>query len=188
MDRLHGGYSMSEANQKISNLKIPMSCKETGRWYYKQTAIQNFACDLAKFTMGFKTLEGLAFVPMPPSKRRDDPDYDDRVFCACLTASTHTKIPTFDILEQKTSHKPYHEGNTTRNIEMIQSNLLVAEDAIPDDIYAIILVDDVLTTGAHFVACSNVIESAYPTKIICGAFWAKQVTYEAETAEELGWF
>jgi len=83
MDRAHGGYGESKANQRISNLK---STKESIsrtpiRAQYKQQAIDQcaydmanfFAIDAEKFPNLNKQTTSLLLVPIPPSEARDNP-------------------------------------------------------------------------------------------------------------------
>ena len=39
----------------------------------------------------------------------------------------------------------------------------------------IVLIDDVITSGAHFAACKRKIRTNYPNMDIVGVFWAKSI-------------
>src|SRR3982751_3520461 len=71
------GYSHSETNQLISNLKKPVTERGTPRWPYKERAIERFAKELVPL---LKIADEKYFIaPVPSSKRVDDPQYDNRL-------------------------------------------------------------------------------------------------------------
>ena len=82
-------------------------------------------------------------------------------------------------LESITDTIPYHSGTIHRNIQDIKSNI-VFHGFDPNrvnqyDNIEIAIVDDVITTGAHFKACQELILEQYPHAAIYGIFLAKTV-------------
>ena len=71
------GWSHSDTNQLILNLKIPIDLRGTNRWYWKGRAIIDAAAALNQALNG--PLAGNTFVQIPPSACRTDPAYDDRM-------------------------------------------------------------------------------------------------------------
>ncbi|MDI1352726.1 MAG: hypothetical protein PSV35_08200, partial [bacterium] len=72
------GFGHSPMNQLIFNLKKPMDKKDTSSWQYKETAIKT----IADAIIGLKQWEKLkqyTWIPIPSSKVREDPAYDDRL-------------------------------------------------------------------------------------------------------------
>ena len=62
---------------------------------------------------------------------------------------------------------------------VIQDNLILMDGAYRlCDYDGCLLVDDVLTTGAHFRACKEVLQNEYPQMIVIGVFWSKQLPDE----------
>ncbi len=73
-----GGFAASETNQLILNLKKPMERRHLPDWHYKGRAINTAADDLKRL-LGRNGIDALTFVPVPPSKAKADPAYDDRL-------------------------------------------------------------------------------------------------------------
>lgn len=71
------GWAHSATNQLILNFKIPVNWRGTNRWPHKQRAIRTVA-DLFSARIGPR-FEELTLVPVPPSKLKTDPEYDDRM-------------------------------------------------------------------------------------------------------------
>ena len=180
MTRKRGGYDASDANSKISNLKKSPACKGQPQWRYKELAIEEFAHDIQGLFNNLppNQLDHIALVPIPPSKELSDPLYDDRIVQVCTKAAQGSGLRFADLLHNKSSVDSYHTSSKQRTVEDIIQNLYIAAP-IPNNIRAIFLVDDVLTTGAHFAACKDVLQKAYQNTYgvnlpISGIFWAKQ--------------
>lgn len=106
---------------------------------------------------------------MPTSSPVDDEFYDDRLVRLCeKAAEINRSVRVADVLHSKKRLSPSHQGGP-RDVETITDNLSFKGfgNEIPD---VVILVDDVLTTGAHYVSCRNVIRRNYPGVLLIGAF------------------
>jgi len=75
------GYQYSDTNKLIINLKKPMERRGLAEWRYKRLAIADAGRQLreAVDALNPQWLSMATVVPMPPSKIRSDPMYDDRV-------------------------------------------------------------------------------------------------------------
>lgn len=173
MSYVKGGFGMSEANQRVFNLKKPMERRGLPDWHYKQEAIAVFGHDLASFLakMPLRQHEAV-IVPMPTSKRRDDPLYDDRLVQACEIASELVGVPILDCFEVGESVSPSHMGGT-RSVDAIRENLAIPEARQLERFDVCVLVDDVVSTGAHYAACWELLASVSPDLAVLAAFWAK---------------
>ena len=69
------GYEHSECNQLVFNLKKPMKYRGSGQWAYKTKAIERCA-QLIRPNVA-NILGQISFVPVPPSKVKDDEGFDD---------------------------------------------------------------------------------------------------------------
>lgn len=188
LDRTNGTYQASYANDRIDNFK-----KDLKRWHdrpdvlkYKWRAIDEFARDLADLFGGeLRGIVGqfdLALVPMPTSIAPTEPFYDDRLVRLCeRTATIVGNIRVADVLHARAGTQSAHKGGT-RDVRTIAANLVFDGFGrnIPE---VVVLVDDVLTTGSHYVACRDAINSAYPGILVLGAFLSihrsRFVDYEA---------
>lgn len=179
MDRLHGGYDRSKANQRIVNFKKKPEHHDRSDWKYKKPAIHQFAHDLTRHLARFKQApENAVLIAIPTSRRKDHPFYDDRLVQVIRIAADNTGMhwaDPFDVCKTVTSS---HAGGT-RKVSEISSNLRIADDIhITCNYPYILLIDDVITTGAHYIACKNALSRIFPHARIAGLFWAKQLPSE----------
>ncbi len=72
------GYQHSETNRLILNLKKGMDRRDKRDWRYKGMAIRQAGGTFAA-VLNERTLDDYTFVPIPPSKAREAPGYDDRM-------------------------------------------------------------------------------------------------------------
>jgi hypothetical protein len=71
------GFSHSATNSVIANFKRPVTYRGTPSWRHKIRVINSVA---AAFSSNIgQAFEKLTLVPVPPSKLRTDPEYDDRM-------------------------------------------------------------------------------------------------------------
>jgi len=80
-ERVSGAsYLESATNQLIANLQIPMNQREANPWRfrYKAPAVRYSAQALSALIPADWRDNG-TFVPIPPSRVKDDPDHDPRV-------------------------------------------------------------------------------------------------------------
>ena len=170
-----GGFQASEANQLISNFKKGVDRKDNiYEWRHRIHAVNKFALELSN-----ALAKNIILANIPSSKCLSDPEYDNRfedMFLVLKKLRPDLKIenPISSIVSVVASH---HGG--TRNPEEISENLVWKgfEDKIPRHI---VLVDDVLTSGAHFKACKELIQYHCPQTIVSGVFWARRVGSENE--------
>jgi hypothetical protein len=72
------GFAYSSTNNLILNFKIGVEHRGTARWRYKEQAIREAAGAFA-VAIAAGALAESALVPVPPSKAKDHPQYDDRM-------------------------------------------------------------------------------------------------------------
>ena len=72
------GFAFSTTNQLIFNLKKGIERRDKPEWQYKERAILTAAAAL-RASLNDKARQMLTFVPVPPSKAKTDPLYDDRL-------------------------------------------------------------------------------------------------------------
>ncbi len=133
----------------------------------KYLAIEHAAAALGA-TIPSSWLAGCClFVPMPPSRSSDDPAYDARVLATLMAVSPPIAIG--NILRQ------------TRNTTALTKGLapwVRAErlrcGSVPVETSVVIIVDDMLTSGAHFRAAEMVIRSMKREVAVCGLFLTRR--------------
>ena len=161
-------YDYSETNQLISNFKIRPELRRTNRWYYKNQAIKKIAFEIRSLD-----LKGITVVPVPPSKCKNDPKYDDRLI------QVLKKVPVSDfreLISLNYSLEASHQSTARTSIEELIDAYTINEtlfEPIPD---TLAIFDDVLTTGRHFKAIKTILQRYFPSStIICGLFIARSI-------------
>lgn len=165
------GYSFSSTNSLISNLKKKPSTKGTAQFKYKGQAISECASGFGK-AINSAWLEGATLVPVPPSKIKADPEYDDRILQVCKQIPGAKDVRELVTLRQ--SHEPFHEGQRM-NVEELQALYQIDEGAANPPPTRIAIVDDVLTNGTHFKAVKALLQQRFPGVPVVGFFVARRV-------------
>lgn len=176
-DHVEGGYSQSTANQLIFNLKKPIDRRGMHDWHYKGEAIARFTADLTAFLRSIGGARyAIALAPMPTSKNRHSESYDDRIVQVVQNAAEAVGVPWLDCFEVDGDIVPSHLGGS-RNPQVLEKSFRLNQSA---DYLAncdtCLLVDDILTTGGHYIACKNLLLSKFPHLRVVGVFWAKHQT------------
>lgn len=166
------GYSFSETNNLIYNLKKPTSKRGRGEWQYKLNAIKQAANIFSQGLLATAVQQAM-FVPVPPSKAPGDPEYDDR-----MSQVIRAMAPNIDIRElvtMKASVKASHERIDRPSPDDLYAGMTVNQALVKPPKKLIIVVDDVLTTGSHFRAVKRHLAEVYPAATIVGLFVARRV-------------
>jgi hypothetical protein len=181
-----GGWQAGETNQLILNLKKTPDRRGKPEWYYKEQAIRRVGSELrvAFLSGGEKWLDGAVIVPMPPSKTKDDAGYDDRVVRVAQMMCQGTRAAAREILSQRASTDAVHLQEQTRDVDALANNFEVDESQCEPVPPRIAILDDVLTTGAHFVAAKRVLAQRFPKAHIIGLFVARRALVKEESTSE----
>jgi hypothetical protein len=171
-------YTFSDANSKINNLKKSPLLRDTPQWRFKTRAINLFAQVFSETIPGLGDINNMTFVPIPSSKARDHEEYDPRMSLVLAKI----KLDGFDyreLLYNETSRASFHTASNRRDIDELEANLRFDEDLIQNLGDTIVLVDDMVTTGASFCACRNVILNRFPGKQVIGLFASRRTFPDA---------
>jgi predicted amidophosphoribosyltransferase len=169
------GYKYSKTNQLILNLKI--SPRDSHRLTHKRKAIEQFAEEVIDLCEQLSQPNRLYYlIPIPPSKSKTHPEYDDRIEqVARLIEAKFQNVTCLPLLFSQYDSQSSHTSNAHRNPQEIYQSIAV--DSNLCSIYQaggrFIVIDDVLTSGAHFSAARQHLIETYPEANISGLFWAK---------------
>lgn len=167
------GYAHSPGNSLISNLKKPVERRGRVEYRFKEQAIRTSAQILhSAFLQAPAIMAMTTLVPVPPSRERGDPGYDDRVMQIVSQAVQGVQAEVMELVTQQGSYAASHLQGSGGRMKPDQLRSLYRVIGAPRPV--VILVDDVLTTGSHFVACRDVILAAYPTTRVIGFFVARR--------------
>lgn len=163
----HGGYTASEANSLISNLKKAPSTRGTLQWKHKIRAAHKFASEIVSVLP-----DGATITFIPTSKTPDDPEYDPRF--DMVAENLRDLNPTIRVdtpIGRQRSVPAAHRSWETRKIECVYQSLAWQGFVIVPKF--VVLVDDVITCGTSFRACKQLILEHHETMMVYGLFWAK---------------
>jgi len=168
----HGGWHAGETNNLISNLKKGLDQRGKPGWRFKAKAIQQAGAEL-RGAISRRWLNGAAIVPMPPSKAKTHPEYDDRVLQIAKIICMSTNAAVRELLIQTRSMTAFHSTEEKRKIQALANAWEIDEDLAEPEPEKIGIIDDVITTGAHFVAAKRVLGERFPDAQIVGFFVAR---------------
>ena len=169
------GFSASHDNDVMCNFKhdpvrYPPGTRAND---YKMRAIEECAGHIASFlNTNRDAFQGLdvVLVPMPTSQPRGSELFDGRIDIACKKARCLAPwVKVCKALDVSSSLEKSHLGGT-RDVDLLSKSiscLPIPSSVVPT---LAILVDDVLTTGAHYAACKRVMRAVNPEVDTMGLF------------------
>ena len=169
----------SPTNRLVSNLKKKMNRRGEADWRYKSQAITKCGAAFGLMWDRQQLLQpGTMFVPMPPSRARGDTAYDPRIMDILnIINRPNRSIDIRDCLSFDGRYAASHDSNDRPDPDALYEALQFDENAgrrrdLPG---TVILFDDMLTTGAHFIAASRKISGVFPNVPIIGHFIARRL-------------
>jgi len=168
------GYRTPE-NSHIHNFKKLMTQKGKSDWHYKTEAIEIIAKLFRSIYIPMLNLEEWTLIPIPPSKCIEDPLYDDRMTKLLKRSCLGMACDIREVILTIESREASHTSSSRASVAEIRNNLFLDQDQVDELRMNIILFDDVLTSGAHYLACKNIILEKYPDANIYGMFIARRV-------------
>jgi hypothetical protein len=173
----HRDFTFGLANDLISNLKKPVDRRGRPEYHYKTGAINQCSHYLAS-TLKDDWLRVATLVPIPPSKDRQNPLYDDRVVAICrgICARKPYPIDIRELVEQQVSIQAAHESPDNRpSVDDLRRIYRINEQIADPEPRAIGVIDDVLTAGSHFRAMKDLLARRFSNAPITGIFIARRV-------------
>ena len=176
------GFAYSATNNLVYNFKKTIDKRGLAEWPYKGQAIEQAAAAL-RANFDDAALGNLTFVPIPPSKAKSDPLYDDRLTRMLSQMCRQPQVDVRELIVQAQSTEPVHDAETRPSPEDIEALYTIDETLAQQPINRIAIVDDVLTTGSHFRAAKSILAQKFPTTNIIGLFIARRVPETAEIGD-----
>jgi hypothetical protein len=171
-------YRAGGLNQLILNFKCRPSAARANpqRERYKRHAMTTLAHWL-RLAVSRTEAEQSTWVPIPPSKSLDDPDFDDRLSQTLGLAFDSYDVDVRGLLYQARNTAPDHAADMRLSANMLFDLLHVDVAALRAQPIRerIALFDDVLTTGKHFKCCERRLKQLLPCVPIAGVFLFRRV-------------
>jgi hypothetical protein len=176
------GFSFSATNQLVLNFKKSVDRRGRPEWQHKERAIREVG---EAFAGAIKAawLAGVTLVPIPPSKEKNDPLYDDRMLRMLLSIPATQPLDIRELLIQRQTMDAAHDADIRPSPDEIAAAYQIDEGRCEPAPNAIALFDDVITTGAHFVAARRVLLRRFPQVQIIGFFIARRVPETTDFSE-----
>jgi len=167
------GFTFSETNALIQNLKKPMDRRTRPEWRYKTWAIERSA-QMLREALPDEWVTQVTFVPVPPSKTRDHAEYDDRLLQILQKVGEGRNLDIRELVVMTENIDPAHLTDDRRSVRELVQRMRLERSLVNPAPSAICVLDDVLTTGAHFKAAEAILRIAFPQTPLAGLFLARR--------------
>lgn len=172
-------YKGGPTNQLVFNFKCKptVAAAKPYRAQHKEQAIQTIANGVRR-VIGQQYAERYTWVPIPPSKAIDDPDYDDRLLHMLRLAFQGYDADIRPLIHQTESTPADHEQEARLTRDALRAVLQVDMASLLSAPLrnGILLVDDVLNSGKYFKESERRLRQAIPDDVaIAGLFVARCV-------------
>lgn len=168
------GFAYSASNNLLLNFKKGMDRRGRPEWRYKTKAIQE-AASAFRAALADGDLDQLTFVPIPPSKAKGDPLYDDRLVQMLHSIRPTPPLDVRELVVQTESVVPAHERDERPGPRDIEALYRIDNTLLERCRQTVAVVDDMLTTGAHFRAAKSVIVRELVEATVVGLFLVRRV-------------
>lgn len=170
-----GGFKAGPVNNMIDNLKKPVNSHPNIRTH-KKMAI----CGVARLITASlpSELNNATFVPIPCSKEKTDPLYDNRLtqILKIVQKTSNLNIDVRELVKRKISREPLHfSGSNRRTPEDQLEELEIERDLLSPPPSKICIFDDVITSGASFKAMKILINGIFSNVPVYGLFISRNV-------------
>lgn len=166
-----GGYKAGPVNSMISNFKKPVTKRNLAEYRHKENDIFR-AGQLVRKVFNEGALAQCTFIPVPPSKAKSDPLYDDRLVQVLRTGQPALDVRELLVLNASTrAHHEFAEGEKRPTPDDLYALLSIDPSYLIKPLNGTVFVfDDVLTNGTHFKACKRKILECEPSAKVVGLF------------------
>ncbi|MCL2007374.1 MAG: hypothetical protein FWG77_04745 [Treponema sp.] len=172
LEYTQGGYDQSPANQWVFNYKKPIEHRGKSQWYYKEEAIKKFADLIIQTSINGNVI----LLAGPPSKHPNSELFDSRNVDVLKIVHTNTGIPVSFNLKAIDDFIPTHVKSGYRHPDLLKGRYCFEPfENVPDIVY---IVDDVITSGSHFVVWRDLIHQVHHEVEVRGFYLARRVNPE----------
>ena len=166
-------YGFNSDNDLVKHLKRRVDRSGMMALKQKEGALRDIANLLRPALASLFDFGATTFVPVPPSKRRVDPFYDNRV-AQLLRLACPASADIRELIVCREEREPAHFNEVRPSAEMLLDNYMLGEVGGGSVRERIVLFDDVITSGNHFVACRQFLLKHFPGREVVGVFVARR--------------
>jgi predicted amidophosphoribosyltransferase len=165
-------YGFHPDNDLIKNFKRRIDRGGELARKRKEWAIRDIAHMLRPALASLVDFDVTTFVSIPPSKTRANPFYDDRV-SQLLRLACPSEADIQELISCRADQTPAHFSEIRPSVAKLLENYVLGAAAAVRD--RIVLFDDVITSGHHFVACRQLLLEHFAGHEVVGVFVARRV-------------
>ncbi|WP_420401364.1 hypothetical protein [Flagellimonas sp.] len=171
-------YSEDQVTDLIYNLKKSPLKKGRPEYKWKGWAIR-VVIDLYRKIFSPQYLSGdVTLVPIPPSKAKGHAEYDDRMTKILKGICRGTEGDVRELITLTETIRSSHLSDDRPPPTELMRCLQIDEDLCETEPGTILLFDDMITTGSHFVACRRILQKRFPNAEIMGVFITRRIIEE----------
>lgn len=165
------GYQAGPVNSMISNFKKPVTKKGLPEYRHKENDIIR-AGQMIRSVLSAEAPNTCTFIPVPPSKAKADPLYDDRL--VRVLRQGNPVLDVRELLTKTASTRPLHDygpGEKRMTPDDLYPLIGIDEACLSTPLkQTVFLFDDLLTNGTHFKACKRRLLERVPGCKVVGLF------------------
>lgn len=140
----------------------------------KEWATREIAYLLRSALAGVVDFAHSTIVPVPPSKVRSHPFFDDRVL-QVLRMACPADADIRELIVCRSDQEAVHERDNRPSLPELFANYALGVVGSAPVRETVVLFDDVVTSGRHFVACRRCIREHFPERDVVGVFLARRL-------------
>ena len=167
-------YGFGSDNDLVKNFKRRVDGSGVIALRRKEWALRDIASLLRPAFASLFDFGACTFVPVPPSRPRSHPHYDHRV-AQLLQLACPAAADIRELIVCREEREPAHFNEVRPSAEMLLENYMLGEVGDGPVRERIVLFDDVITSGNHFVACRQFLLTHFPGREVVGVFVARRV-------------
>ena len=175
------GFAYSATNGLILDFKMAVPPGGERQRRYKEDAMAAAATALRR-ALQASVPDGAVFVPVPPSQAKGDEGYDDRLVRLLRAVRPERPLDVRELIVQTRSVAPTHLRSARLRASDIEAMYRIDEALAAPEAGLVVVVDDLLTSGAHFRAAQRVLSRRFPDIDVAGLFLARRVMAAAAGA------
>ena len=167
-------YGFRADNDLIKNFKRRIDECGVIALKYKEWAIRDTAQLLRPALASLLDFATVTIVPIPPSRVRANLYYDDRV-ARVLRLASPAGADIRELIVCREDQTPAHHSATRPSVTSLLENYALGEVGVEPVRDRVVLFDDLVTSGNHFVACRKFLLGHFPGREVMGIFLARRV-------------